>query len=168
MEVGAFASMRCRCGKIECLPSSHVDSPQSASVAQILPPTVEPISYRLGLVVRFDDHAFDGNVEIDVEVRVDGLRSITTHSHNLAYADPASVQLLSDGRTALVCTGVVLDEAATTAKFKFGSPLPVGKSTLIIANYTGILNNQMAGFCARLLLLLVAAPTPARPCPDAS
>ena len=146
MEVGAFAMMGCRCGKLDCAPATHASSPES--VAKVLPPTVEPLSYRLELSLRMEEHAFDGTLEVDVEIKTAGVSSITLHSQELTYPEGAAVTMIRKGDPSPFVTAVApsLDEAATTVTFDFGEALPVGEATLVISKFVGVLNNQMAGF----------------------
>ena len=145
MEVGAFATMGCRCGRLDCAPATHASAPES--VAVVLPPSVEPVGYRLDLVLRMEEHAFDGTLEVDVLIKTAGVSAITLHSQELTYPEGAIVTLIRKGDSAPLSSSLSLDEAATTVTFEFGEPLPMGAATLVIPKFVGVLNNQMAGFC---------------------
>ena len=73
-----FAAM-CRCGK----KLSDCNMPAMAQTdAKVLPPTVEPMAYKLDLAPRLADHEFDGTVAITVAV-VEPVYSITLHANEL-------------------------------------------------------------------------------------
>ena len=133
MEAFAFAA-RCRCGKTkEACPHPQVPN----DIRQILPPSVEPISYELALTCRIEDHAFDGVVSIKVAV-VEPVTTVTLHAAELKVHS-ASCTGVGDA------TSIVLNEEATTLTLKFASTLRKGEAVLKIA-FTGQHNNQMNGF----------------------
>ena len=111
----------------------------------MLPPTVEPVSYALDLVVRLDDHAFDGTVAIEVAVRAAGVTTVALHAKDLEFKGAASFAPSGEGACDIESTSTVVDKETMTVTFTFGSSLPEGRGILSI-DYVGELNNQMAGF----------------------
>ncbi|KAJ1461785.1 peptidase family M1-domain-containing protein [Pelagophyceae sp. CCMP2097] len=128
--VGGFAAL-CRCGKKLC---EHPGS--AASTRVVLPETSEPLSYDVHLTLRLEDHAFDGVVLIDVQVKAP-LKELTVHSKELAIS--------SAFFGAQKATSISYDAAATTATFTFNEALPVGSGVLRV-EYAGMLNDLMCGF----------------------
>ena len=139
---GGWASI-CRCGAAMRVATSK-DS-DGADTRAVLPPTVEPVSYALDLVVRLDDHAFDGTVAIEVAAR----RRVTTvalHAKDLEFKGGRRVLgAVGQGARDIESTSTVVDKETMTVTFTFGSSLPEGRGILSI-DYVGELNNQMAGF----------------------
>ena len=72
----------CRCGKPACFTHKQTVDPSRV----ILPPTAEPVSYTLDLKLRIDDHAFDGTVDVIVDVRVDGVKELVLNAKDLTVA----------------------------------------------------------------------------------
>ena len=106
----------CRCGKPACFTHKQTVDPSRV----ILPPTAEPVSYTLDLKLRIDDHAFDGTVDVIVDVRVDGVKELVLNAKDLTVAS-ASFGGVGDA------TAIALDEAKSTVKFSFAKPLPRGR-----------------------------------------
>jgi hypothetical protein len=130
---GAFALL-CRCGKA----ANACDHPDVANGARIvLPPSSEPLAYNLAIALRLEDHAFDGDVTIDVEVRESGLRELTLHAKELTFTSATF--------GAELATGIKVDNEKATVTFSFANALPRGTSKLNVV-YSGVLNNQMCGF----------------------
>jgi len=77
--IGGFA-MLCRCGRQRC--STHLQ-PTADGSRVVLGPEVEPDSYDLSLKLRLDDHAFDGEIIIDVVVTADKVTTVTLHAKDL-------------------------------------------------------------------------------------
>ena len=124
----------CRCGKPACFTHKQTVDPSRV----ILPPTAEPVSYTLDLKLRIDDHAFDGTVDVIVDVRVDGLNELVLNAKDLTVAS-ARFGGVGDA------TAIALDEAKSTLTLRFAAPLPRGRGELSVA-FAGVLNNQMCGF----------------------
>ena len=130
---GAFALL-CRCGKA----ANACDHPDVANGTRIvLPPSSEPLAYNLTIALRLEDHAFDGDVTIDVEVRESGLRELTLHAKELTFTSATF--------GAELATDIKVDTEKTTVTFSFANALPRGTSKLNVV-YSGVLNNQMCGF----------------------
>ena len=140
---GGWASI-CRCGAAKCVSHEQKDS-DGADTRVVLPPTVEPVSYALDLVVRLDDHAFDGTVAIEVAVRAAGVTTVALHAKDLEFKGAASFAPSGEGACDIESTSTVVDKETMTVTFTFGSSLPEGRGILSI-DYVGELNNQMAGF----------------------
>tara|TARA_B100000795_G_C22620293_1_gene368595 strand:- start:22 stop:684 length:663 start_codon:yes stop_codon:yes gene_type:complete len=130
---GAFAAL-CRCGKA----TNACEHPDVANGTRIvLPPSSEPIAYNLTIALRIEDHAFDGDITIDVDVRESGLRELTLHAKDLTF--------ISATFGAELATDIKVDDEKTTVTFTFANALPKGASKLNVV-YAGVLNNQMCGF----------------------
>jgi puromycin-sensitive aminopeptidase len=132
MDAFAFAQ-RCRCGTVKCNTHTKVENDKR----EILPPTVEPISYKLDISCRLDKFEFDGEVEIAVMV-LQSVSQLTLHANELKVHS-ASFEGIGEA------TSITLDEKATTVAFDFAKPMPEGQGRLRI-KYSGSHNNQMNGF----------------------
>jgi len=107
----------------------------------LLPDNVVPQVYTLSLDVDLVGFKFDAVESVQCEVKT-ATDQITIHSkeisiHSTSFED-------SNGKS-FEAEKIIYDLKATTVTFVFGSTLPVGQGTLKLI-FTGILNNQMAGF----------------------
>ena len=132
-QVGGFALLACRCGKPKTDCQKHPES--AASNRVVLPPTVEPTHYDLSLRLFLEQHRFDGEVAIALDVKV-ATKTVTCHAKELSFTAATC-----GARTA---TTIAVDLAATTVTVAFDEALPVGAHTLTLT-YGGVLNNDMAG-----------------------
>ncbi|CAM9108486.1 unnamed protein product, partial [Phaeothamnion confervicola] len=115
----------------------------------LLPPDVEPVTYKIKLTPDLERYVFDGEEAIEVEVMA-ATDSVSLHSKEI-YVQEASF-LGSDGEK-VEATAIAFDLKLATVKFSFGKALPVGAGTLNII-FQGSLNSQarletspsMAGF----------------------
>ena len=129
-----FAAM-CRCGK----KLSDCNMPAMAQTdAKVLPPTVEPMAYKLDLAPRLADHEFDGTVAITVAV-VEPVYSITLHANELKVH---TAMFMGVGTAIDISLGEGDD---TTVTCTFASEIPTGTGTLTLT-FTGIHNDKMNGF----------------------
>ena len=153
---GAFAAL-CRCGKA----SAACEHPDVANATRVvLPPSAEPSAYNLTIALRLEDHAFDGDCTIDVDVCESGLRELTLHAKELTFISATFGTELA--------TDIKVDDGKATVTFTFANALPKGASKLNVV-YAGVLNNQMCGFyrstykvgpslCSRDLPVATVAP----------
>jgi len=102
----------------------------------ILPDDVVPDAYRLEITPHLAESAFDGRVEIDVDVRR------RTHRIELDSADLAISSASLDGAAA--APRMALDAKRQRATFTFAHALAPGRHVLRIA-YSGHINDQAAG-----------------------
>ena len=131
-----------RASRERVLPEGHGRGEREAELRA----EVERVRVRgLDLVVRLDDHAFDGTVAIEVAVRAAGVTTVALHAKDLEFKGAASFAPSGEGACDIESTSTVVDKETMTVTFTFGSSLPEGRGVLAI-DYVGELNNQMAGF----------------------
>ena len=108
----------------------------------LLPSTVTPSHYSLELTPDLVNFTFAGTVDIDVTVHSEGVTSIDLHCHEIITN---KVSFTAADGTVLSACGIAYDIELTTVTFRFPSAVPTGVGKIHI-EYTGILNDQMAGF----------------------
>jgi puromycin-sensitive aminopeptidase len=112
-----------------------------------------PCSYDLALEPNLDAFTFTGVVEITYRVdptklNEENAQEITLHAKELAFAS-AEYWLLDDASRAEAVRAeqIHVNLKATTVKFIFPKAIPSTATSLALKiEYTGFLNNQMAGF----------------------
>mmetsp|Transcript_71782 Transcript_71782/g.181103 ORF Transcript_71782/g.181103 Transcript_71782/m.181103 type:complete len:897 (+) Transcript_71782:97-2787(+) len=115
----------------------------------LLPDAVLPSRYSLWLAPDLERFIFDGKATIEVDVH-EATNEVSLHAKELQFKT-VSFKSAEEGASDVECVGINLKLKAEGSKedcaatFVFSKVLPVGKGTLVI-EYTGILNNQMAGF----------------------
>lgn len=107
----------------------------------LLPSDVSPEYYDLCLDPDLERFTFSGTVKITCEVHVATDR-ITLHAKELVIS---SASFTPSGCPTMLADEITLKAKDMTASFGFDEVLPVGKGVLEI-KFTGILNDQMAGF----------------------
>ncbi|ONH66737.1 Aminopeptidase 2, mitochondrial [Cyberlindnera fabianii] len=105
---------------------------------EVLPTNVKPTRYDLTLDPNFETFKFDGTVKIDLEVQEANTSSITL---NIVEIDIHSANIGSEKTT-----DIILDNDKQTATFKFATPFTKGETITLEINFTGTLNDNMAGF----------------------
>nr|APA21554.1 puromycin-sensitive aminopeptidase [Haliotis discus hannai] len=104
-----------------------------------LPTDVVPSNYNIRLKPDLDAFVFQGQEEIDVEVKA-STDTVTVNSLDITINEVT----YASGDTS-VAAEVSVDKEAETATFKFPSALQPGKGVLKVS-YTGELNDKMKGF----------------------
>jgi puromycin-sensitive aminopeptidase len=115
-------------------------NPEATTNPYRLPKDVVPRAYRLHLEPDLDGAAFDGTVEIDVDVA----QSVGSFALNAIELDVSSAVVLAGGRQ-YVSGPPTFDEELQTATFAFDESLPLGAATVRLS-FQGILNDQLHGF----------------------
>lgn len=133
---GAFALL-CRCGKKKEL-CAHPAANDDGVSRVLLPTAALPIKYWLSLELDLEKHIFEGRTRILFEVLDPSAKSITLHAKDLTFKSARF-----EDREAVSMT---TDEKAMTVCIAFGDALGVVASGELIVEYTGVLNNLMAGF----------------------
>jgi puromycin-sensitive aminopeptidase len=111
--------------------------------AVALPSSVRPISYDLSLTPHLQEFTFDGEETVTILVK-QSTEKIVLHAKELQIKS-ARFKSSQSGHDWINAHDITLDEKADTATFDFKQQLPVGEAALHIV-FTGILNDQMAGF----------------------
>mmetsp|Transcript_7913 Transcript_7913/g.17501 ORF Transcript_7913/g.17501 Transcript_7913/m.17501 type:complete len:891 (+) Transcript_7913:76-2748(+) len=110
----------------------------------LLPDALLPSRYDLRLTPDLEKFVFDGKVTITVEVS-EAVDEVSLHARELGIVS-ASFKAGADGSGAVTeVTTISMNLKSKVLKLGFAEMLPVGPGQLEI-EYTGILNDQMAGF----------------------
>ena len=108
----------------------------------LLPQDVIPEAYDLSLEPDLEKCTFEGVVKIRCNVEV-ATNVIVLHAKQLAIQDV--VFQPENGESPMHCTDINMSTKAMTLTFIFEDILPTGCGTLQVT-FSGILNDQMAGF----------------------
>mmetsp|Transcript_26049 Transcript_26049/g.42016 ORF Transcript_26049/g.42016 Transcript_26049/m.42016 type:complete len:900 (+) Transcript_26049:614-3313(+) len=108
-----------------------------------LPTYFDPVCYEVKVDVNLNGNfRFDGKVNIDAEMKKEGVKEIVLHGKELQCSQATFTS--GDGKV-IKCEKIIQDLASTTITFTFGEKLPKGKCVLAI-DFVGLHNDQMAGF----------------------
>lgn len=103
----------------------------------MLPSNVKPLKYSLTLDPNFETFKFGGNVKIDLAVKEESdfitLNSVDIEIHSAKVGDS-------------VAKNISFDEEKQTVTFKFDEKFAEGTTITVDVDFTGILNDNMAGF----------------------
>lgn len=109
---------------------------------EVLPSNVVPRHYDLTFEPNFETFKFDGFSSIDLDVVEDS----KTISLNTLKLDLKSTTVLSDGAIITDSPQITYDEAKQITHIELGKTIPAGAKVKLQQNFTGILNDDMAGF----------------------
>ncbi|EPQ62748.1 Bgt-2285 [Blumeria graminis f. sp. tritici] len=129
-----------------CRLHDNPDALASAMITQsgreILPSNVIPRHYDITLEPNFENFTYRGSVKIDLDV----VEESTSISLNTLELEIQSTKIFSE--TALISSDPILsyDESTQTTKILFQKPLPKGSKAKLEMQFTGQLNDKMAGF----------------------
>ncbi|KAF3934015.1 Laeverin [Dactylella cylindrospora] len=109
---------------------------------EVLPSAIKPVNYKVTLEPDFEKFTFDGTVVITLNVVEDTdqvvVNSTEIKIHSARLDNPEAKALGSDD--------ITYNEDLQTATFAFGHGLKAGTTATLEIKYTGILNDNMAGF----------------------
>lgn len=109
---------------------------------QILPTNVKPIHYDVTLEPDFEKFTYRGNIIIDLDVKQPS-KSISVNTLEL---DIHSTQITQGSSEVTSNPRVSYDEDSQTTTFSLDKELPAGSSVKLVMDFTGQLNEKMAGF----------------------
>ncbi|KIW01467.1 uncharacterized protein PV09_07224 [Verruconis gallopava] len=109
---------------------------------EVLPTNVKPLHYRLTLEPNLESFEYKGTVEIDLDVKEDS----TSISLNTIDIDIKSTKVLSGGTVVESAPSLTYDADTQTTKVELKSTLPAGSKATLVHEFTGTLNDNMAGF----------------------
>lgn len=114
-----------------------------SSGRQVLPKNVKPLHYNLTLEPNLETFKYDGIVEIELEV-VEDTKSISLNTFEIEIHDTK----ISSGSTEIATESKRLsyDEDSQTTRIDFDETIPAGSKATLTLTFTGILNDNMAGF----------------------
>ncbi|EAT88547.2 hypothetical protein SNOG_03342 [Parastagonospora nodorum SN15] len=113
-----------------------------AAAREVLPTNVKPIHYDLTLEPNFEDFTYEGTVVIDLDVKED-TTSISLNTNELKIHTTkitAGDQVISESPT------VSHDADSQTTKVSFDQTISKGSKAKLTMTFSGILNDNMAGF----------------------
>lgn len=113
----------------------------------ILPDTVKPIHYDLSLydIELGGAFSFQGTVKITVKV-LRSTKSITLNSYQLKIHDSQVLTESSETQKLLRSSDILYDDPKQRATIQFPEEISTSKVAVIIINFQGTMNNEMAGF----------------------
>ncbi|MEE8199220.1 MAG: M1 family metallopeptidase, partial [Thermoplasmata archaeon] len=113
----------------------------TANESYRLPGDVIPEKYTLSLTPDLEEFTFQGEVDIEVEVK-EATPTISMNAVELEIS--AAHVILADG-SVREAQDVSMDEDLERVTLTFGEPLPSGRTTVSL-RFTGVLNDQLRGF----------------------
>ncbi|KAL5359082.1 peptidase family M1-domain-containing protein [Aspergillus floccosus] len=109
---------------------------------EVLPTNVKPVHYDLTLEPNFESFTYNGTVVIDLQVAEDST-SIALNSNEI---DIHSAIVSAQGSVVASNPEISVDKDTQVATVKFSETIPAGSSAQLKLTFTGILNDNMAGF----------------------
>ncbi|EAW10369.1 M1 family metallopeptidase [Aspergillus clavatus NRRL 1] len=109
---------------------------------EVLPTNVTPVHYDLTLEPNFETFKYDGTVIIDLQVTED-TNSISLNTNEI---DIHGAVISSEGSVVTSSPDVSINKEKQVATVKFAETIPAGSSAQLKLSFTGILNDNMAGF----------------------
>ncbi|KAF1836744.1 hypothetical protein BDW02DRAFT_566686 [Decorospora gaudefroyi] len=109
---------------------------------QVLPANVKPTHYDLTLEPDFDKFTYEGTVTIDLDV-VDDTTSISLNTNELSIH---TTQVTAGEKVITKTPDLTTDHDEQTTKVSFDQTLPAGSKATLTMTFSGILNDNMAGF----------------------
>uniref|UniRef100_A0A7S4NEL5 Aminopeptidase n=1 Tax=Odontella aurita TaxID=265563 RepID=A0A7S4NEL5_9STRA len=124
------------------------DGDKKAEGRVLLPSTIVPSRYDLKLTPNLETFNFIGEVTVRLNTTSDlgeECNEITMHAKELGFMSANYVVEDGDG-TKHEAEEIIVNTKKTTVTFRFPSPLPPSSTLSLHIHYTGVHNNQMAGF----------------------
>jgi aminopeptidase 2 len=109
---------------------------------EVLPTNVKPVHYDLTLEPNFEKFTYDGTVVIDLQVNED----TDFISLNTNQIDIHSAVVSSKGNVVESKPDISINEDNQVATIKFNQAISAGSDAQLKLTFTGILNDNMAGF----------------------
>ncbi|KAE8133891.1 peptidase family M1-domain-containing protein [Aspergillus pseudotamarii] len=109
---------------------------------EVLPTNVKPVHYDLTLEPNFESFKYEGTVVIDLQVTED-TTSISLNSNEI---DIHSAIVSAQGSVVTSSPEISINKDNQVATVKFAETIPAGSSAQLKLTFTGILNDNMAGF----------------------
>ncbi|KAJ5669164.1 hypothetical protein N7462_010234 [Penicillium macrosclerotiorum] len=125
--------------------SSRRDEPAGSTNVQgreVLPTNVKPVHYDLTLEPNFETFKYDGTVVIDLQVNED-TDFISLNSNEI---DIHSAVVQSKGAVVDSQPTISMNKDNQVATIKFNQAIAAGSDAQLTLTFTGILNDNMAGF----------------------
>ncbi|EGF76262.1 hypothetical protein BATDEDRAFT_28626 [Batrachochytrium dendrobatidis JAM81] len=117
----------------------------SSTSREVLPTNVKPSHYSLSITPNFESFEFAGHVQISLDVKEE-TSTIVANANELNIKSASIVVVHVKTETTQTAKAITLDKKKETVTFEFETPLPAGAKVELTVDYTGIHNDQMAGF----------------------
>ncbi|KAJ5610716.1 hypothetical protein N7510_007435 [Penicillium lagena] len=133
-----YCSYRRMCGSRR----GDVSGSTNVQGREVLPTNVKPLHYDLTLEPNFDKFTYDGTVVIDLQVNEDtDFVSLNVNEIEIHNAVISSKGVVVESKPEISHNG-----DAQVATIKFGTAIAAGSDAQLKLTFTGILNDNMAGF----------------------
>ncbi|KAE8394749.1 Aminopeptidase 2 mitochondrial [Aspergillus alliaceus] len=109
---------------------------------EVLPTNVKPVHYDLTLEPNFESFTYEGTVVVDLQVTED-TTSISLNSNEI---DIHTATVSAGGSVVTSSPEISVNKDTQVATVKFAETIPTGSSAQLKLTFTGILNDNMAGF----------------------
>lgn len=109
---------------------------------QVLPKNVKPLHYDLTLEPNFETFKYEGTVIIEFDV-IEDSKSISLNTVDLTIHETT---IESAGATISSSPTLTYDKDSQTTTIGFDQTIPAGQKAKLTQRFTGILNDDMAGF----------------------
>ncbi|KAI8617332.1 peptidase family M1-domain-containing protein [Chytriomyces sp. MP71] len=109
--------------------------------SDILPGSLVPFHYNVWIAPNFETFTFDGTVDIEVDVK-ESTDKVVLNSKNLTIHEAA----ITFNENRHEAATISFDAEKEQVTFTFAQAIPAGVSAIVHACFTGIHNDQMAGF----------------------
>ncbi|QIX00043.1 hypothetical protein AMS68_005560 [Peltaster fructicola] len=109
---------------------------------EVLPTNVKPLHYDLTLEPDLEKFTFRGTVAIELDV----VEDTTSVSLNTLELEIQEAKVTSAGKTVSSSPKLSYNEDTQTTKVEFDQHIPAGSKAMLTLNFTGALNDNMAGF----------------------
>ena len=132
---GNFRGKGCECSKCEGV--------VLCAARNLLPDTIKPTHYALLIHPDLDKHTFSGHVEIAVEATA-ASSVIVLHAHELAIQKASFAAAAGADESPCVVGSFETEEQSVP--ITLAAPMAAGEKGVLSLDFTGILNDQLAGF----------------------
>jgi aminopeptidase N len=111
---------------------------------EIIPDNIDPIKYELELTPDLKKFTFSGVITIHFKTKTE-LNKIILNAKELDILN-STLKYGNVTKYSLGKESVIYDKEKERVQFNLSNSIPKGKNVLFTINYTGILNDEMAGF----------------------
>ncbi|WPH01164.1 aminopeptidase 2 [Acrodontium crateriforme] len=109
---------------------------------QVLPKNVKPLHYDLTLEPNLETFKYEGTVSIELDV-IEDTKSISLNTVDLEILE---TKVSAGGTVISSSPKVSYDMDSQTTKVEFDEVIPAGSKATLFHKFTGVLNDNMAGF----------------------
>ncbi|KAJ3214021.1 Aminopeptidase 2 mitochondrial [Dinochytrium kinnereticum] len=129
-----------------CMRDNHGGAAAGSSTArEVLPKWLIPSKYTVKITPDLETFKFKGTVSIECAVH-ETTKKITVNTNEIEVLKASVVVHHLKNETSQVATSITYDKALERVTFEFEQEIPQGATAIVSADFTGIHNDQMAGF----------------------